>query len=86
MKPPSRSPSPGGRNRGKGKGKGKSTDDGKDYWERPTGEKVPKYCKSFRDTGKCTYEANNPGKQCSNRKYHLTQAQYDAKYKKLNNG
>ena len=44
--------------------------------------KIPVHCRTFKETGKCKWEADNPGKTCNIT--HMTKAAYDAKHKPLN--
>ena len=84
-RPGSRSPSATGKGRSGGKGKGNGGSKGtgnKDTFVGVGGVIIPKCCKSFRTTGKCTYAIDNPGKTCTGK--HWDQAKYEAERKKLN--
>ena len=84
-RPGPRSPSATGKGRGGGKGKDNGGSKGtgnKDTFVGVGGVIIPKCCKSFRTTGKCTYAIDNPGKTCTGK--HWDQAKYEAERKKLN--
>ena len=57
--PPARSKTPGK----KGSGRGRSGER-PEVWTDRDGVKKVWHCHSFLDTGKCKWEADNPGKKC----------------------
>ena len=84
---------PGDRSRSASRGRGKGgekqhkpSDLPPHTFEGTGGWIIPICCHSFRVSGSCKFEKDNPGKQCPNHDRHWTQKRYEQERAKLNPG